>query len=245
MITRTPDHQYLYEGQSYPGVTGVLKILDKSDALVAWASRMTAEAAIANIGTLPQLLASVGPEGVVKALTSRSAWTSRKAMDLGSDVHDLADRYVRGEALPDVPGEAMDRIKGYAEWWRSSGWTLRTSEALLVSPGAGYGGTLDLLCRDRDGRTVLADIKSGNIDYRGKIYDSIALQLAAYGSSELIQVGGTVFAMPRIDRYAVIHVRADGVTEREVALGADDVAGFRACLALWRWHEGYKARGRE
>ena len=76
-ITRSVDHQYTYEGATYPGVTTILKVLDKSDALMGWAARQTAEAALAlyRDGSLASVLNSVGDEGAVKALTSRSAWT--------------------------------------------------------------------------------------------------------------------------------------------------------------------------
>ena len=241
MITRSANHTYAFEGREYPGVTGVLKVLDKSDALMSWAARMTAEAAIANIGTLPQLLDSVGPEGVVKALTARSGWTSQKAMNLGSEIHDLADKWVRGQPLPDViTAEAVNRIKAYDAWWSSSGWRLRTSEALLVNPVAGYGGTLDLLCYDSDGRTVLADIKSGRIDYRGRVYDSIVLQLAAYSGATWLQHEGVIYPMPKVDRHAVIHVTEEGVREVEVSVSGADREAFGHCLGLWTWREANK-----
>jgi hypothetical protein len=241
-ITRSADHHYTFRGVTYRGTTGILKVLDKSDPMMAWASRKTAEAAIANIGALPQLLESVGPEGVVKALTARSAWTSEKAMDLGSEIHDMADRYVKGQEP--VPGteEATARVKAYAEWWKASGWTLRASEALLVNTVAGYGGTLDLLCRDADGRTVLADIKSGRIDYRGRVYDSIVLQLAAYGMAEWLQVGAQLYPMVQVDRYAVVHVTADGVKEVEVPIGQADHIAFLACVELAKWRESRKGK---
>ena len=78
MITRSADHHYTYGGVTYPGVTGILKVIDKSDALMAWAARQTAEAALALIDT-PQVLAAVGPEGFVKAVTSRTSWKRDEA----------------------------------------------------------------------------------------------------------------------------------------------------------------------
>ena len=49
MITRSADHRYTDTdtGTVYPGVTGILGILDKSGPLMSWAARQTAEAAIA------------------------------------------------------------------------------------------------------------------------------------------------------------------------------------------------------
>jgi hypothetical protein len=55
-ITRDPYHRYTYEGQTYPGVTSVLRVPDKSDALRAWASRNTAEAALAQLDEVRSLM---------------------------------------------------------------------------------------------------------------------------------------------------------------------------------------------
>lgn len=239
-IERTPDHFYKFDGQVYPGVTNVLKVLDKSGPLMAWAARMTAEAALRV--DLAKLLEGVGPEGVVKALTSRSAWVNEQARDLGTRIHGYADDLVMGRPLPELAGEDRVRIEHYAEWWSNSGWRLRASEALLVNPGKGYGGTLDLLCYDRDGRTVLADIKSGRIDYRGQVYDSIILQLAAYGDTEFMETAGALYVTPIIERYVVIQVTADGVREVEVAIGEAERRAFGACLELARWRESVKGK---
>ena len=59
-ITRDRWHRYTYEGITYPGVTSVLRVLDKSDALMAWASRNTAEAALAQLDHLASLRAGGG-----------------------------------------------------------------------------------------------------------------------------------------------------------------------------------------
>ena len=98
MITRDAAHNYSYEGRQYPGVTGILRVLDKSDALMGWAARQTAEAAVRLTATpgepdanaLETLIGTVGTEGTIRALTSRSSWTRDEAAQLGTDVHHLA-----------------------------------------------------------------------------------------------------------------------------------------------------------
>ena len=95
-ITRDRYHRYTYEGQTYPGVTTVLRVLDKSDALMAWASRNTAEAALAQLDHLAGLRDTVGPEGVIKALTARSGWKRDEAAAAGSDIHGMAERIAQG-----------------------------------------------------------------------------------------------------------------------------------------------------
>lgn len=238
LITRSADHRYTYAGQTYPGVTSILKVIDKSDALMAWAARNTAEAAVSQIDHLASLLEAVGPEGVVKALTSRSSWKRDEAAQLGTDVHALADRVANGEPDLIVPENVRKHVHGYAEWWASSGWTVRTTEAFILQPDHGYGGTLDLLCRDRDGRTVLADIKTGK-----GVYSEAVLQLTAYGAATLIQTPqGQLFPMPKVDRYAILHVTADGVREIEVPVGTLEQMAWGACIDLFTWKETTKGK---
>ena len=157
-ITRSDDHRYFYEGRQYPGVTSILDLIDKSGALMAWASKNTAEAAVelaSQIITegdqvrwesaLDALIKSVGKDGTVKALTSRAGWKRDEAASLGTLVHALADDHINGR-ISEVPDHAKAHVKGYEEWWKASGWSVRTSEAYVLHPDHGYGGTLDLLC---------------------------------------------------------------------------------------------------
>jgi hypothetical protein len=248
-ITRSTDHQYTYAGVTYPGVTSILKVIDKSDALMSWAARQTAEAAVGmatrDVGStdyytaLDKMLDTVGPEGVVKALTSRSSWKRDEAAALGTAVHGYADDHINGRPIPDdLPTVQRDYVTVYEDWWKAAGWTVRTSEAYLVHTAHGYGGTLDLLCRDRDGRTVLADIKTGK-----GVYSEAVLQLAAYGNAELIQTpAGDLFPMPAVDRYAILHVTKDGVREIEVSIGALELLAWGAAIDLYQWHRTVKGK---
>ncbi len=246
-ITRSVDHQYTFEGKTYPGVTGILSVIDKSGPLMSWAARQTAEAAVAlmekdgNDGfPLAGLLASVGPEGVVKALTARSSWKRDEAASLGTEVHSLADDLITGKLdVSAVPHRAVAHVKHYTDWWTASGWTVRTSEAMLVNPEAGYGGTLDLLCRDRDGKTVIADIKTGK-----SVYSEAVLQLTAYSLATYVQPpGGSVMLMPRpIDRYVILHVTADGVREVEINVGTAEHMAWLACIDLAYWRDTMKGK---
>lgn len=241
-ITRSADHRYTYEGVTYPGVTSILRVLDKSDALMGWAARETATAAVKLYRQFDSMLEATGPEGVVKMLTSRSSWQRDEAASLGTEVHNLADLVVRGEPTPSMSEGVRSRVLHYADWWRASGWTLRLSEAMVISnivPGkVGYGGTFDLLAKDADGRTVLADIKTGKGVYREAV-----LQLAAYGLATLVQyTDGKVYPMPKIDRYVILHVTTAGVREVEVSIGTAEHMAFLACLDLHHWTESMKGK---
>jgi hypothetical protein len=237
-IARDRYHRYTHEGVRHPGVTGIIRVLDKSDALIGWASRNTAEAALRLIDSLPELRATVGPEGVVKALTARSGWQRDEAAAAGSTIHGHAERIANGGDLPDdLPDAVRERVLRYAEWWAASGWRVRLAEALVVDPGVGYGGTLDLLAYDEAGRVTLADVKSGK-----SVYPETRLQLAAYGMAALVAPQGSpvAYPMPAVERYAVLHVTDEGVRVIDVDVDDADRDAFRACVALSGWHAARK-----
>lgn len=238
-IRRSATHEYTYEGKTYPGVTGILKVLDKSDVLMNWAARNTAEAALSQLDNLASLRASVGDEGVIKALTSRSAWKRDEAGNLGSTIHEMADLIVRGLPTPAMTPVVHQRVVHYVEWWEASGWKHRLSEAMVVNPELRYGGTFDLLAYDRDGRTVLGDVKSGK-----GVYIETALQLAGYAMAPLVcPVGSPIaYQMPVPDRYVVLHVTADGVREIEMSVGEAERDAFEACVRLARWNVSMKGK---
>jgi len=243
LITRSVDHRYTFEGITYPGVTSILGALDKSGPLMGWAARETATAAVRLLPQLPDILATTGPEGVVKMLTARSSWTRDEAAQLGTDVHGLADLLVQGKPLPPMTDTQTKRVEHYAAWWERSGWTLRLSEAMVIQKGSheqgGWGGTFDLLAYDQDKRTVMADIKTGKA-----VYKEAVLQMAAYGMASIVQPAGAArtYPLPLPDRYVVLHVTADGVREVEVNVGTPERMAFLACLELHHWIESMKGR---
>jgi hypothetical protein len=256
MITRDAAHRYTYEGVQYPGVTSILGVMDKSAALMNWAARQTAEAAVGLVQNLPAMIATTGEEGTIKALTSRSSWKRDEAAQLGTDVHHIADLVVRGQPTPPMTDTQRARVLHYAKWWEAmlkAGTKLRLSEAMVVRPDGqengipavnGWGGTFDLLYYDGDGQTVLADIKTGKAVYREAV-----LQLAAYGMASLVQPatenvmeGGRVYPMPVPDRYQVIHVTGEGVREVEFNVGTPERMAFLACLDLYHWMDSMKGK---
>ena len=127
----------------------------------------------------------------------------------------------------------------------ASGWKLRLSEAMVVEPTdgpsgyGGYGGTFDLLAYDRDGRTVLADVKTGKGVYREAV-----LQLAAYGMATYVAPANSPTAYPMVepDRYVILHVTEEGVREVELAIGQMERVAFLACITLHAWGETQKGK---
>ena len=271
MITRDAAHRYTLtldgEKQQLPGVTTVLSVLDKSAPLMTWAAKQTAEAAVKmfdqkdgqwNVEPMLSMLRAVGPDGVIKALSSRSSWQRDEAAQLGTEVHALADLVVRGMPTPPMGDTQRARVLHYAAWWKgelAKGAKLRLSEAMVARPNdpdnphSGWGGTFDLLYYDGDGCTVLADIKTGG-KWGRKAYESEILQVTAYGLAKWVQPAvenvitetPRVYPMPIADKHKLIHVTAEGCQEINLDIGTPERMAFLACLDLYHWVESQKGK---
>jgi hypothetical protein len=240
-ITRDRWHRYTYQGVTYPGVTSIVGVIDKSKPLMVWSSRLTAEAALDQLETLPDLVRKNGRQGVVRLLTDQSSWRRDEAASIGTAIHEFAERVANGDELGEVPESIRARVHHYVDWFAASGWRRRITEALVINTTLGYGGTLDLLAFDEQGRTVLADVKTGR-----NIYPEVTLQLLAYGEAELIAPQGspTAYEMPKVDRYAVLHVTESGVEVVEVEPTDEDREALRSCIPLSRWKAAKEKRWR-
>ena len=234
-------HRYTFEGTRYPGWTGIGKSADDgAEGLIVWATRKAVSGVLDQLGAIPSMLENNARDEVVKLLASRSAWDRDKAKDRGTTIHDHADRIVRGLEPAGVSDEHRKAVAAISEWWAGSGWSCRLSEAYVVNPTLGYGGTFDLLARDAEGRTVMADFKTG------RMYPKYRLQLLAYASAEWVMPSEAKvsYPMPAVDRYVVLLVDDAMVTPMEVEPTERDWAAFRACIPLAEWkaeHSGRRA----
>jgi hypothetical protein len=239
-ISRDRWHRYTYEGVTYPGWTSIGKIVDKSEPLMVWAAKRAVSGLLDQVDALPTLMEHNSRDALLKMFASRSAWDRDRAADKGTTIHDHADRIVQGLEPVDVRPEHERHVVALREWWEASGWTRRLSEAYVVNTTLGYGGTFDLLARDADGLTVLADFKTG------ETYPEHRLQLLAYGSAEFIAPQGSpvAYPMPRVDRYAVLLAHEDVVETVWVEMEDLDHEALRACLPLTTWKRRHEKQWR-
>lgn len=154
--TKTHQSYRLKDGSEVPGVSTVLKILNKGEGLMHWAW-------------------DLGRKGEdYRKVRDNSA-------DIGSLAHFMVECELRGEVADLSEFSPADQEKaancfklamGYIERER---FTNIGQEVQLVSEQHGYGGTLDAPCLDRDGKYVLLDWKTSK-----SIYDEYLLQVSAY-----------------------------------------------------------------
>ena len=179
--------QHFYQiGQDekwFPGVTTVLKVLDKP-ALIPWAVKMCSE----NIKDY--LMANLGKtltaEEIEKAcLEGKNIYKkkSQEAADLGGRVHRAIDNIIHG-GKPDLTEDIRPGVEGFLKWQESHKLNIEFGDTKLGSKLFGYGGSMDFLAFDGD-EAVLWDLKTTKKrkDRDHGVYDEFGLQLGAYAQA--------------------------------------------------------------
>lgn len=238
-------HVYRVGGKPMPGVTSILKVLDKP-ALNRWMVNVqvdgTARAAYLNPPWQEDTEESYVSRlsRVCKELLEHER-ISKEASDIGTGVHRLIEHAVRGmlgepSQEPEVPEESLFRFAGWHEWAKRVDLKPILSEARIFHGGLGYCGTLDLLTWV-GGELAVIDWKPTE-----KIYVERRLQLAAYRYAlETLgwpRMGGYVVCMPK-DGGDISMVSVDGPGEQSYEAACES---FTRCLALYRWLKAVEKR---
>lgn len=227
-------HHYVdATGTRVPGVTTILSDGIPKPALINWAANATADAAVNRWDEL----ATMPPAKRLDALRRARYEDKDAAANRGTQVHGLAERLVKGEAV-EAPEEIAGHVESYARFLDEFEVEPVHVEFSVASHRYGYAGTGDLIARltvDGARRLLLLDLKTN----RSGIFGETALQLAAYRYADvLIGPDGTEQPMPPVDGCAAVHVRGDGYSL--VPVTADE-AVFRSFLyaqqvAEWSKH---------
>jgi hypothetical protein len=101
---------------------------------------------------------------------------SDEAMKVGTVSHFLTDRWIDKQEYdlsniaPTVVSQAETAAVKFGDWWDKGGYTSVSNEEQMVSKQWKYGGTLDNVIRDRDGKLWLIDKKTSNGIYSSAWY---------------------------------------------------------------------------
>lgn len=181
---------YKTDNGEYASVTTITGLVDKSDALMPWATKCMAEFIEENFNFLSTLPLDV----LLKTARFHHKTVGKEARDVGSEVHDAIEglwesRYIH------LTGEAKVAWKGFADWFDSYKGDLSIQynivkarferlnfETKVYNHKYQYAGTQDLKCV-LDGVVSLVDWKTHGED--GKIHVPEApMQLSAYAKCE-------------------------------------------------------------
>lgn len=245
-------HKYIVDGTNYAGrgVTTLLGDGMPKPALIGWAARVTAEAAVYQRDDwLP--LVEKGHEKAALAMLGEARWTStNEAAVRGTDVHKLAERLSAGEEV-EVDERTEGFVDAYLAFREAFGPTDEIAERMIVNRQHVYAGSFDLVASleglplsvwldlhglphrpgvgkskfvDRPVR-LLIDYKTGK-----RAYPEVCLQLAAYRNGEtMLPFDGEAPEEPmaEVDGCAVLLLAGDGTYElRPVEAGDREFRTF-------------------
>lgn len=170
-------HRYYVDGKPRTGVTTYLGVIDKSRALVVWATDLARDFLLSVEGgiTPDHIFEACGLHEVRKA----------EAAAIGDEVHKWIEAYLdnltrapkyRAEHMPEMPEskEAQIGVTAFLEWVDANKVKFISSERIVYSKKHGYIGKLDIEAKV-NGKLCLIDIKTSN-----GIYNTYNLQTAAY-----------------------------------------------------------------
>ena len=224
-------------------------------------NRLTGVTTYLGVYAKPQLLgwyASMERDGVAKALKDgrplplkkdgKPLWFAEakrdKAADLGTVVHFraecwLKDETAEGEGIPpDLWSESQHGLDRFISWWEGEGLELVASERILIYEDGvmSFGGTADIVARDRQGRRVLVDLKTSKASPWWP-YDEVYGQVAAY--AEALHL----LDDERVDRILVARIGKEPKDELQVVELTEEQrkAGWRLFQAAYDGYEAKKA----
>ena len=247
------------EGKRLTGVTTYLGVLAKPQ-LLGWYASMERE----GILSLAERLAADKGEDVVRTLalracapvvvgTGKPIWYAEakrdRAADLGTVTHARCEAWLLKDELErdGIPADLYEKsqhgLDRFVAWWTEQSLTLLHSERVLVYDDGkmAYGGTADILARDKAGRTVLIDLKTSKASPWWP-YDEVYGQVAAYAEACANDPNTAL----DVERIVVARIgKEPGDELQAVELKATQrAAGWRLFCAAYAAHEAKKELGR-
>jgi hypothetical protein len=232
-LTRDEKHRYQWAGGSkVPGVTSVIKALDKSGPLMGWKAREVASCAIRNLDLLQKMVTDGGAPAAIDWLKRTPDHQRDTAADLGTRVHSFAEAISRGIPI-EVDDAALPFVESYQKWRSVYKPVVLNAEYMVYSETHRYGGTADAAMRI-NGEIWLVDYKTGS-----GAYAETALQLAALHNADWAGLPNDPkkYAIPKATRFGVLHVRPEQAELIPYDVTDAEFRAFLACRYLTDWLE--------
>lgn len=227
-------HTYSIDGKRAVGVTTALKGIPK-DALVGWAAGVVADHVVDNIFDVKRMLDSGGRGPTMRYLKELPNQKRDTAAVRGTEVHALAEKYVRHEEV-EVPTALLGHVEAYAAYIEDFEPVSLHEELVVASREHMYAGKLDSIQQLPGYGCALVDYKTSN-----GVYGQTALQVAAYRYADVfIDADGNEQPMPEIDATFVLHIQADGY--ELIPLQADRIAFGKFLAAKANYLENVQSR---
>ena len=168
--------KYEVDGLTLPSVTTVLSNL-RNYGLDYWRNAWLEDRLDAYQG---QTLTPA----VAEDIKSASSLEASHSAEIGTTIHDIIDRLLRGEDINDVPDQLEPAVRGWLKWRKQFQHLeyLGSETGVYMYPD-GYAGQVDAIFRDpKKANLIVVDWKTSGDGSGGRsgIYDDNLLQLGAY-----------------------------------------------------------------
>lgn len=222
----TEKHRYWNgKGDYLLSVTAATGVLDKP-ALLGWAVKEMGKSIQQNWDIKKQYTEDEKNELIEKA-KKEYRWVSKKAMDIGKEIHKWVEDWINGEK-PVMPTDekVLNGVNAFLKYQKEHKVKWIVSEKLVYSKKHKYAGTLDAIGKI-DGKTYLIDFKSST-----GIYDEMIFQTAGY------QIAYEEESNKKLDGRMILRFgKNDGAFEVKMIDSATDDRDrkcFLACLTAKR-----------
>jgi len=218
-------------GDLYPSITNIIDVLEKP-WLGRWAAKFVAGAAWDSRFALMKL---EDREQAVDMLKGAPWRKTRKAGDLGGDIHAVAEAIAADEKLPPISEEAEPYVDGFLSFVAEFDPAFQILEGTVFNDTHQYAGTFDFLALI-EGLLILGDYKTG-----GGVYDEVALQLAAGRFAEFVwdKHTGELLPMSEIDGCIAVQLQPGKHTVFTVDAGMEAFYAFLGLRGAWPWDKDH------
>jgi hypothetical protein len=204
----------------------VADTLDERRALERWFQRQVAVGLALRPDLVALAVAAHGDREKLDAIVTQAteaAATTAKA-NMGTALHELTERLDRGEPVQ-APPSIMADLDAYRKATEAIEWL--AVESLVVLDDHLVAGTPDRIGRLPDGRVVIADLKTGSVEYGWR---SFAIQLAIYAhaSAGYDVATDTRTELPAVDLDGAVVIHLPAGEARCELWHLDIGAGWRA-----------------
>lgn len=226
LVFDAEEHMYTWGGEPVPGVTSILKCIDKP-ALMPWAIGVTRDYWLEAVSA-----GRTDFKAIHKESWSANKKISKTAADIGKNVHAYAEAFFKKTALPELlTDEAKRGVDAFHKWLDAHKVNVKASERFVFSKEYYFAGTCDFVA-EIDGVLSVGDIKTSS-----GIYPEMRMQTAAYQHA-LEEEKQMKFAV----RWIVRFDKKTGDFEAKPFYDFDlDFSGFKAALTLHRTLQSMKA----
>lgn len=197
---RRGGHYYIdFDGQKLvlPSVTTIINDTLPKKALMTWAAKVAAKAALDN----PTLSVE---QAVNSIYQKRDA-----AGNIGQTIHSWAEAYGNGSLLD--PLTLPENIRPYGQafhkFMEDHSPKIIHTECTVFSVKHGYAGQLDLLATLKNGKVSVLDYKTG----KGVYWDHYVQQAAYAGAEYIYTKDKKVIPMPKVDEQYLVHLKDSGL----------------------------------